>query len=92
MSQELLDNKEPLRTLPCVPQGTYYEYCEDGTTEGFTADRADACCVHHLSLVEYGDEPPYIALSAIKGDEKLTGCYTRTSTSRRIPNTRRVNF
>jgi len=52
----VLDNKGHIRTLPCVRYRTYYERREARTPEGFTPDRADARRVHHLPLVEYGDE------------------------------------
>lgn len=53
----MLDNKIGLRTLrPSLFRG-YYEVCEvHESSRRFTPARADARSVHHLPLVEYGDE------------------------------------
>lgn len=58
MSQDILDTKATIRTLPRLLLGAYYERREAYLSPCFTPARAHTRAAHHLSRAEYGAEPP----------------------------------
>lgn len=58
MSQDILDTKAAIRTLPRLPLGAYYERREAYLSPCFTPARVYARAAHHLPRAEYGVEPP----------------------------------